>query len=275
MQMRSGFNWILVSGLLLANLPFGWAQTQSHAVVVKAARHALAPPLSQMAPLPPAPGGRPDDDRRFSRGPVTPRNMQQDEALQNSADTFPLAGLNPLSANPGLNFLGLGTGFNNNTYTTQAYVPDTNIAVGPTQVVQFVNESFVVFNKSDGSVAYGPADASTLWQPLGVPCSTTNLDEIAQFDKLANRWVMLMPNFTGTPIVLCVAVSKTSDAVNGGWNLYQFQPPTSTGCNCVPTPDYPKLAVWPDGYYVSFNEGNGGVYIGAEACALDRNSMLN
>ena len=141
--MRSGFNWILVSGLLVANIPFGWAQGQSHPVVVKAAKRAFAPPLSQMAPRPPAAGGRPDDDHMRSRGPVTPRNTQQDEALQSSADASPLASLSPLSANPGLNFLGLGTGFNNNTYTTQAYVPDTNLAVGPTQVVQFVNLSLI------------------------------------------------------------------------------------------------------------------------------------
>ena len=35
------------------------------------------------------------------------------------------------------------------------------------------------------------------------------------------------------------------------------------------TPDYPKLAVWPDGYYVSTNEGNG-----SPAYVLDRENML-
>lgn len=273
------FPWVWAFGVLLAGASFSWAQGQSHAVVVKAGKRAFAPPLSQMAPLAPVAGGRPEDDRMLSRGPVAPRNMQQDEALQSSADASALAALSPLSANPGLNILGVGIGFR--SYMTQAYVPDTNLAVGPTQVVQFVNESFAVFNKSDGSVAYGPAGASTLWQLLGAPCSAPNLDEIAQFDKLANRWVMLMPNFAGSPIVLCVAVSKTSDAVNGGWNLYQLQLPTSAGCpsNCVPTPDYPKLAVWPDAYYVSFNQGfnqgSSAMYLGAEACALDRSSMLN
>ncbi len=147
-------------------------------------------------------------------------------------------------------------------------VPDTSGAVGPTQFVQFVNDSFVVFNKSDGSVAYGPADGNTLWQALGAPCSTSpNLDETVEFDKLANRWVVMMPVFTN-PDQLCVAVSTTSDATSGGWNLYDFPTPGRQ------MPDYPKLAVWPDAYYVTYNQGRNLVFIGAAACALDRNSML-
>jgi hypothetical protein len=142
--------------------------------------------------------------------------------------------------------------------------------------VQFVNDGFAVFNKSDGSVALQPTHGNTLWQALGAPCSTNaNIDESVQFDKLAQRWVMLMPNFFA-PTALCVAVSTTSDAVNGSWNLYSFTPPINTTiCDCKPTTDYPKLGVWPDGYYISYNEIWNGAYIGAEACVLDRNSMLN
>jgi hypothetical protein len=148
--------------------------------------------------------------------------------------------------------------------------------VGSTQFVQFVNDSFAVFNKSNGGLAYGPAHGNTLWQALGGGCAANpNLDEIAQYDKLANRWVMFMPNFY-SPSLLCVAVSMTSDAVNGGWNLYAFQPPVNTTlCNCRMMTDYPKLAVWPDGYYLSYNQIWNGNYEGPAACVLDRNSMLN
>jgi hypothetical protein len=43
----------------------------------------------------------------------------------------------------------------------------------------------------------------------------------------------------------CLAVSTTSDAT-GAYNRYAFSFGNSF-------PDYPKLAVWPDGYYASFN----------------------
>ena len=41
-------------------------------------------------------------------------------------------------------------------------------------------------------------------------------------------------------------------------------------------PDYPKLGVWPDAYYESFNIFlNGASFIGPDACAVDRTNMLN
>jgi hypothetical protein len=140
--------------------------------------------------------------------------------------------------------------------------------------VQFVNESFAIFDKSTGSVISGPADGHTLWQSLGAPCSTTSdLDEIAQYDKLANVWVMMMPLYTDPPY-LCIAVSTTSDAT-GSWNLYAFEIPVNTTlCNCSPMPDYPKLGVWPDAYYIAYAQSENLVYQGPAACAVDRSAML-
>lgn len=268
----------VVTVMFIAATTLNWAQEQSHTVVVKATAHAIAPPLTQMVPVAPRSReltsllGDEDDERRpthelRSTGPVL------DSVLQASTNTILSASLPSLSTSSGLNFLGVGVGFPG--YSTQAIVPDTNGAAGTTQYVQFVNDSFAVFNKADGSVAYGPANGNTLWQALGGPCAAhPNLDEIAQFDKLANRWIMLMP-VGGAPPYLCIAVSTTSDAVNGGWNLYVFQPPTSKLCGCRLGPDYVKLTVWPDGYYITYNESLGGNYEGAAVCAVNRNAMLN
>jgi hypothetical protein len=255
----------------------GWAQERSKAVVVRATKHVVAPPLSQIRPMPPQSERLrwlPDEnDAILERGLRAARPVQ-DSLLQPLSDASALSAFPSLSVNSGLNFLGLGTGFPG--FNVSANIPDTNGAVGPTQFVQFVNDSFAVFNKSNGSLAYGPALGNTLWQAMGAPCSPNpNLDEIAQFDKLANRWVMMMPDFN-SPTYICVAVSTTSDAVNGGWNLYAFRTPVNnTVCNCRPMTDYPKLAVWPDGYYLTWSEIWNGNYIGAEACAIDRNSMLS
>jgi hypothetical protein len=65
-----------------------------------------------------------------------------------------------------------------------------------------------------------------------------------------------------------VAVSTTSDAT-GTYNRYAF----SFGDSDYS--DYPKLGVWPDAYYMSFNVFlDGSNFIGANACALDRNAMI-
>jgi hypothetical protein len=273
--------WGLVVVVLLAETPFSRAQGGSHSVVVKATKHAVAPPLSQTVPIP-AQSGRlsaptdEDDDYRSPIRGLRSTHPVQDSVLQISPQATVSSGISSLSpslfTNSGLNILGLGFGFPG--YTIQAVVPDTNGAAGTTQFVQFVNDSFVVFNKSNGSVAFGPASGNTLWQSLGGPCfASPNLDEIAQFDKLANRWVMMMPVFTA-PNYFCVAVSTTSDAT-GGWNLYAFEEPGNKLCGCRLQPDYPKLAIWPDGYYFTYNQGWNGNFVGAAACVLNRNAMVS
>jgi hypothetical protein len=147
--------------------------------------------------------------------------------------------------------------------------PDTNAAVGSTQVVEIVNTAFAVFSKT-GTVLYGPAATNTLWAGFGGSCQTTNDgDGVVRYDALANRWVITQfANVqTSGPFFECVAVSQTSDAT-GAWNRYSFQ--------YASFPDYPKLSVWPDAYYVTYNLFNaaGTTFQGAEDCAMDRSAML-
>jgi hypothetical protein len=62
-------------------------------------------------------------------------------------------------------------------------------------------------------------------------------------------------------------VSTTADAT-GSYNRYAFQ--------FTDFPDYPKLGVWPDAYYFTFNNFNaaGTAFVGADVCAADRTNML-
>jgi hypothetical protein len=275
MQFRLLGFWALVVGMFLAAAPFSWAQAQSRAVVVKATKHALAPPLSQIVPIPPRsarPILLPDDDTLPIHGPRITSSVK-DSVLQGSSDITLNSAVSTLAATSGLNLLGVGTGFLG--FSIQAAVAVPNGAAGPTQFVQIVNDSFAVFNKSTGSVEYGPADGNTLWQALGAPCSSNpNMDESAQFDKLAQVWVILMPVYSG-PNYLCIAVSTTSNATNGGWNLYAFEAPTTPLCGgCRPMSDYPKLGVWPDGYYITYNQGDNNNFLGAAACVVNRAAML-
>jgi hypothetical protein len=114
----------------------------------------------------------------------------------------------------------------------------------------------------------GPLAGNTLWAGFGGGCQTNNDgDPIVQYDKAANRWIMTQFSVSTLPFLQCVAVSTTSDAT-GTWNRYSFTQPNLN--------DYPKLGVWPDGYYISFNMFNaaGTVFLGGRACAFDRSKML-
>jgi len=161
-------------------------------------------------------------------------------------------------------FEGIGEG--QYGFSVQFVPPDTNGAVGLTQYVQWVNAAFAVFNKSTGALITGPTPGNTLWTGFGGACETSNDgDPIAIYDKMANRWVM--SQFTSSPPYMqCIAVSTTSDATG---TYYRYSFPYSA------LNDYPKMGVWPDGYYETFNMfQNGSFFLGAQACAYDRTSML-
>jgi hypothetical protein len=163
----------------------------------------------------------------------------------------------------GLGFEGLGNGALG--FTPNAAPPDTNGAVGATQYVQWVNESFAVFNKSTGALIAGPTAGNSLWSGFGGGCQNNNDgDPIVTYDKAANRWVFSQFSVSTTPFLQCVAVSTTSDAT-GTYNRYSFQYSNFD--------DYPKMGVWTDAYYITFNMFSN-VFVGADACAYDRNAML-
>ena len=155
--------------------------------------------------------------------------------------------------------------------------PDTNGAVGATEFVQWVNYAYAVYDKGTGRLKGGPFAGNTLWSSFGSqdPCYINNSgDQIAQYDKAANRWVMMQPVFA-KPYGLCIAVSTSNDAL-GSYNIYEFLAP-----NNFPNyfPDYPELGIWSDGYYVSVDLytglGAGGNFKGAYVCAPNRDAMLN
>jgi len=158
--------------------------------------------------------------------------------------------LPPVAANLGLNIDGLGQG--QYGFLLEYSPPDTNGAVGATQYVQWVNAEFAVFDKVTGALLAGPTEGNALWHGFGGGCEANNDgDPIVQYDKLAQRWVLTQFSISTLPYLECVAVSTTSDAT-GTYNRYSFS------FGNVDYGDYPKLGVWPDAYYMSFNIFNGG-----------------
>ena len=187
----------------------------------------------------------------------------------NSPDGALQTGSAPLAGTTGgLNFAGVGQG--DYGFTDRYAPPDTVGAVGATQYVQWVNDNFAVFNKSNGALLTGPKPGNSLWVGFGGGCETNNDgDPIVQYDKLANRWVMTQFSVSTVPYLQCVAVSQTSDAT-GAYYRYAFSY-GNTQFN-----DYPKMGVWPDGYYITYNIfNNGSTFAGSKACSMDRNAMLS
>ncbi|GAC1658927.1 MAG: hypothetical protein NVS9B1_20000 [Candidatus Dormibacteraceae bacterium] len=193
-------------------------------------------------------------------------------AGRSAAVGTPSATTTPAVPATGINFDGVGNGFTGpaGTFTVNSAPPDTNLAVGPNHVVEIVNTSFAIFNKS-GAAVYGPAAINTLWSGFGGNCQADNDgDPIAKYDPIADRWILSQFAVTSPApdFLQCVAVSQTPDPT-GAYYRYSF----SYGNQF---PDYPKMSVWPDAYYITFNMFNsaGTAFLGPQVCAYDRAKML-
>ncbi|HXE89395.1 MAG TPA: fibronectin type III domain-containing protein [Terriglobales bacterium] len=218
----------------------------------------VSPPLRHLPPL---------SDKRVPREmpirfphPAAPGTPAPDPALQDTAGPA-------VATSTGFGFDGIGVGLG--TYSPSSAPPDTNGDVGATQYVQWVNTSFAIFDKATGALLYGPAAGNTLFAGVGGPCQNDNDgDPIVQYDQLANRWVLtqLAGVDSGPPYYQCVAVSMTSDATGSYWRYVWAIDDLN---------DYPKLSVWPNAYYLTFNRFLFGIlFSGASACALERSDML-
>jgi hypothetical protein len=162
-----------------------------------------------------------------------------------------------------------------------------------------------------GTVIYGPVPTNAIFTGFGGACEARdNGDAVVRYDQLAKRWLIVMPifgriapgEFSGqgkaalpgeldnpgpavappanppqppprTPrqgpvkkegtFAMCYAVSVGPDPL-GAYYRYAFERTLF--------PDYPRPAIWPDGYYVPTSTGDD--VIQKHDCIADRNKML-
>jgi hypothetical protein len=100
-----------------------------------------------------------------------------------------------------------------------------------------------------------PGPARTLFQPVAPP---VELQQSGGERSPRN----IEPRKDGS-FAMCYAMSATSDPM-GAWYRYEFVRPLF--------PDYPRPAVWPDGYYVPTSTGDD--VIEKHACVVERAKML-
>jgi hypothetical protein len=248
----------------LAQVPGSPAPTKPVMQVGVSYYHDVSPALRDVLPWPVQGKER---EREANLNPRIPHHHidSPDPVVQN-ARVSALALLAPAIPAPIRNFDGIpfpGVGCN-------CAPPDTNGAVGATQYVQIVNEAYQVFDKATGNSVLGPNSIASVWTGFPGVCSTNgDGDPIVLYDHIANRW--LISQFAGagaTPTDECIAISTSSDAT-GTYNRYGFH----LGTNFF---DYPKIVVWPDGYYMANNVFNAGgtVFLGTQAFAFDRAAMI-
>jgi len=139
----------------------------------------------------------------------------------------------------------------NSTEAGNVLPPDPTGAVGPNHYVLGVNLAIKIFDKK-GDVLAGPTSLADF---LG--SGNNDGDPIVLYDHLADRF--FVSQFKVATNALVVAVSKTPDPT-GAYKVYEF--PLDS------FPDYPKYAIWPNGYYLTAMKEGSSTYV------LERNVMI-
>ncbi len=259
-----GTSMLALGVLLLCTLPL--AAEDLRPTVNTAVASGVTAPLGELARLP--------QPLQFGIHEANPVHLMAKRSTGPMVDPVEQSSAAP-SVNYSIlqNFLGVGNGFPG--YSVPDAPPDTNMAVGDTQILQWVNVSYTICNKT--TTVCGPAIlGNTLWRN-GIPgtmCANNNDGDIlAQFDQKADRW-FLSQNVFVSPYATCIAISDTNDAT-GTWHVWQFSVPGAG------FPDYPKIGIWPsagvnNGYYQAQNNfgPNGSGFRGPQICSYDRAAML-
>jgi subtilisin-like proprotein convertase family protein len=255
-------SWILgVLAVSLTACATGGAD-DSNVTVIHPDAQDVSPPLSELAKRPvPLASERAHEAEAWRRIP-----HPQIEAAGPSVDPVVQSAIGgPNIPTPITTFEGMGTGLAG--FTVQSAPPDTDGDIGPNHYVQIVNSGVTIFSRT-GAVLLGPVNTNTFWNGFSGACATTNDgDGVVRYDRIADRWVISQFSVNGGngPFFQCIAVSTSPDPT-GSYNRYQF---TFDGFN-----DYPKMGLWPDAYYLTFNMFPNNTFAGARVCAADRAKML-
>ena len=199
--------------------------------------------------------------------------------------------------------------FRNPSDNSLAVGPDHIVQIVNTRIAVYSKKG-AHYDKT-GTVIYGPVATNAIFTGFGGACEARdNGDAVVRYDQLAKRWLIVMPIFgriapgefseKGKPALpgevdnpgpaaappanppqppphtphqgpvkkegtfaMCYAVSVGPDPL-GAYYRYAFERTLF--------PDYPRPAIWPDGYYVPTSTGDD--VIQKHDCIADRNKML-
>ena len=202
-----------------------------------------------------------------------PPNTKQAPARQAVAESINIP--IPLAPMPGAiqNFAGL------NGVDGGGWIPpDTNGDVGPNHYIEAVNMAYAIYSKTGTQLAV--FTENQLWSSGGPSLCNGNSfgDTVVIYDPLADRWILTNLAFADSnngPFYECIAVSKTSDPVAGGWWLYPLQmDPGGAGPPPGTLNDYPKFGIWPDCLYMAANEfANASFFSGTAYASFSRSDL--
>lgn len=205
--------------------------------------------------LPQAPGAQ-----AVSQWPWNPANFFPIDYSQHVAPAAPQT--------VGLNFVGA-------QISEAGFVPPDNHGdVGPTQVLVCVNGRIKVFDKATG--ALGGLNASTNTFFTSVRNGSTTSDPRVRFDRLTNRWFVLMINVSTPNRILLAVSSGPTITSSASFTFFQFDHTSNGGgtADANTLYDYPSLGIDANAIYTGGNIFTTTAYLGASVHVIRKSSVL-
>ncbi len=144
---------------------------------------------------------------------------------------------------------------------TRSTPSDPTGVAGPNHYLNAWNSAFRIWDKNGNPLTEAASLAS-----IGGEFENEVLgDPIVVYDEAADRFIL--SQFSDTPESFLIAISQGPDPVNDGWYTYRF---TTNGV----LPDYPKISVWSDGYYITTNKNTNTADQSQVIYVLERDKML-
>ncbi|MCM8570967.1 GEVED domain-containing protein [Gramella jeungdoensis] len=227
---------------------FGQKQEKAGPVYIDSAKAVLSGSLSKSKLVPPSTEFKIYNPRNRGINQVVPGKglpKTEDPALQNKMGEIK-------ARTPIITF---------DAAISQSTPTDPTGVAGPDHYVNAWNSAFSIWDKS-GNQVVPPASLASIGgefegEILG--------DPIVVYDEAANRYII--SQFSDTPESFLIAVSQGPDPVNDGWYTYRFT------TNAV-LPDYPKMSVWGDGYYITTNKNSRTADESPVVYVVERDKML-
>jgi hypothetical protein len=186
---------------------------------------------------------------------------RQDFAAVPRAHRGPLFSL----GNGWLGPIGGGTG------SESPYVPpDTMGDVSPTQVMVTVNGRFKLYDRQ-GNLGALNTDPNTFFTSVR---SASMSDPRVRFDRLSQRWYIVMIDVLGSNNRICIAVSNSATLTNSSsFTFYQFSYAIGGG-NASEFFDYPTIGIDSKALYIGGNIFTSG-WVGCDLFVVNKAALLS
>ncbi|NQV03801.1 MAG: hypothetical protein HQ542_14215 [Bacteroidia bacterium] len=251
---------VIIAPMIVASYLMAQDQPVSPTIIKNLNYHGISRPLTEIPDLTSA-------DLEVMWNKINEEKLN--ESMQSR--TYPYAATaQPKGADPAWQQkMGSDTGTratvqNFNGQTNGVFPPDPTGDVGPNHYISAYNSAFVVYDKT-GNLLDGPTLLNSLFTGLpGAACNSG--DPIILYDEQADRWLVIEFSICEPNDHMLIAVSTSADPT-GTYHAYSW--------DVADVPDYEKLGVWRDGYYMGTNTGGNTAGSGLlDIYVFERSAML-